>query len=1297
MTVGSACRWFPLVLGMAVSSSTLATDLTAETINREHGLDFECPCSVATDGTSVTATFGLINMSDTDTGTLSIQVDIVSDVPTVQSSSTFRSLFFDDLVLTDSLEAGARLPSTSYEIGKFDESFRRTAEWFYEGRPPEKIAVYADVRLDDTSQDYYRVEYEDISRCGAPGACPATIIMGGYAVDLTQQFAIFSLDYLEDTDADGVGDLNERIVGTNTEDPDSTPSHAIVDVLAYYGPHIREVATAIQHSFATANTILRDSGAHMRFRPVGIVPCSVEPGNRSRCLFKDELESKEMERHGADMGVFFKRYDGEVAAGWANLVGDHTRGNLRPSDLQELGGQLNATITTANGKASGVTLAHELGHVMGLVHDVWGSQLGDPYYNRGNRGAWRWSRGHAVADDFATVMSYGHPNDRFIDPDDRYATRLGVFANPDLNCRGNEQIARPCGVDRQLFGAADAKASLEAVSYQYSAIRQGHADTDDDGFVDPVDDFPDDPSDWLDTDQDGVGNLTDNDDDGDGVNDERDPFPVDGSEWADTDRDGIGNNADTDDDNDGLPDTIDLLPFAEVGPEYDVPLFPAASGKQRQGFVRLFFPGPATYDAKIRIGAGNSAGQRLGNAVLTVKPGTAAHFNSEDLRTGNAEKGLTSRIGPGDSDWRLELLEQRRWAIEVFSYVRTTDGFLTAMHDLAPKVGSDYWVATFNPGSNRNQVSSLRLVNPGVDDAQVRIWGIDDDGDSPGTDVLATIPAITTLTLSSVELEAGGSGFEGALGDGEGKWRLLVNSDVPLLVMSLLESPTGHLTNLSSAPSTRGVVPLFPAAGDPSGRQGFVRVINHSSDDGEVAITAYDDAGVAYGPVTLALAAEAAAHFNSEDLEWGYPAKGLSGRTGGGDGDWRLELSSDLDIEVLSYIRTTDGFLTTMHDIAPVLHNGDHRVVTFNPGENRNQVSKLRLLNQFEAEANVVIQGVDDQGKSQGTDVVLSIPPGKAMTVSADELEAGSTRFDGALGDGAGKWRLHVQSDKPIMVMGLLESPTGHLTNLSAIPGNAANYKTFTAVEVDSEAPQMVEIPAGRFQMGCEHERCQKNSQTEEQPVHEVRIPRPFALSKYEITFAQWDACVADDGCNGYVPDDEGWGRGNRPVINVSWDDAQSYVDWLSQSTGEDYRLPTEAEWEYAARAGSTTLYSWGDELDYSEKPANCRSCGGDGFEYTAPVGSFRANAWGLHDVHGNVEEWVQDCWHDTYDGAPNDGTAWEDGCTYSTYRVARSGFFGSNEWGIRSAARVGRGPVNYGPGYRTYFLGFRIVKSLRP
>jgi len=190
--------------------------------------------------------------------------------------------------------------------------------------------------------------------------------------------------------------------------------------------------------------------------------------------------------------------------------------------------------------------------------------------------------------------------------------------------------------------------------------------------------------------------------------------------------------------------------------------------------------------------------------------------------------------------------------------------------------------------------------------------------------------------------------------------------------------------------------------------------------------------------------------------------------------------------------------------------------------------------------------------------------------------------------------------------------------------------------ECVSDCPQMVVVPARSFTMGGE-------TKSEGEPQHLVTFAKPFAIAKYELTFAEWDACVAGGGCNGYNPRDEGWGRGDQPVINVNWDDAKAYVTWLSRVTGKVYLLLSEAEYEYAARAGATTAYPWGDDVKLNgQVMANCSDCGSewDGRQ-PAPVGSFQPNQFGLYDMVGNVMEWTADCGHTNYDGAPADGSAW--------------------------------------------------------
>ena len=245
----------------------------------------------------------------------------------------------------------------------------------------------------------------------------------------------------------------------------------------------------------------------------------------------------------------------------------------------------------------------------------------------------------------------------------------------------------------------------------------------------------------------------------------------------------------------------------------------------------------------------------------------------------------------------------------------------------------------------------------------------------------------------------------------------------------------------TSANDAGQMVPLFPSASDALGRQGFARVINHSDGAGEVTIEAFDDGGASYGPLTLSIDAGETVHFNSVDLETGNAGKGLSGSTGPGEGDWRLELDSGLDIEVLSYIRTGDGFLTAMHDTAPKGDDG-HRVAIFNPGSNTNQQSLLRLVNRQDADASVTITGTDDKGTSPGDGATVAIPALRSATYTAAELESGNAEgLTGSIGDGSGKWRLTVESEQDIDAMSLLSSPTGHLTNLSTAPGNETDGK----------------------------------------------------------------------------------------------------------------------------------------------------------------------------------------------------------------------------------------------------------------
>ena len=311
-------------------------------------------------------------------------------------------------------------------------------------------------------------------------------------------------------------------------------------------------------------------------------------------------------------------------------------------------------------------------------------------------------------------------------------------------------------------------------------------------------------------------------------------------------------------------------------------------------------------------------------------------------------------------------------------------------------------------------------------------------------------------------------------------------------------------------------------------------------------------------------------------------------------------------------------------------------------------------------------------GKDAGTvPLVTELPPGSyQVEIKADQL--------------SGKANLQIRDgEQQTLVVELAQG------------GSAGDV-----IQDCSECPQMVYIPAGSFRMGD----IQGGLGYFAKPVHRVSV-QAFLMSATEVTFAQWDACVAAGGCDDSGPrsagGDNGWGRGSRPVIEVSWEDAQQYVKWISAKTGEQYRLPTEAEWEYAARAGSETKYFFGNNSDDMCKYGNGAdleakkqnsdwtvvNCN-DGYYRTAPVASFTANAFGLYDMHGNVWEWTQDCWNGSYKGAPSDGTAWLSG--NCGRRVLRGGSWYFNPIYLRSANRY-----RITTGDRSVSVGFRLARTL--
>jgi formylglycine-generating enzyme required for sulfatase activity len=239
--------------------------------------------------------------------------------------------------------------------------------------------------------------------------------------------------------------------------------------------------------------------------------------------------------------------------------------------------------------------------------------------------------------------------------------------------------------------------------------------------------------------------------------------------------------------------------------------------------------------------------------------------------------------------------------------------------------------------------------------------------------------------------------------------------------------------------------------------------------------------------------------------------------------------------------------------------------------------------------------------------------------------------------------------------------------------------------ECAQHCPEMIVIPAGSFTMG--------GPTKFDQPQHTVTFSKPFAVSKYELTFAEWDVCVTGGGCNGYKPYDRLWGRGQQPLINVNWDDAQAYVAWLSAVTGKTYRLLSESEYEYVTRAGTTTAYPWGNDIKLNGTVmANCGGCGSQwDNRQTAPVGSFAPNKFGLYDMVGNVWEWTEDCLHQDYSSSPTDGSPWLDekrgDCRN---RIVRGGAWFDPPGILRSGVRGLRATDS-----RVNGIGFRIGRTL--
>ena len=1038
--------------------------------------------------------------------------------------------------------------------------------------------------------------------------------------------------------------------------------------------------------------------------------------------------------------------------------------------------------------------------------------------------------------------------------------------------------------------------------------------------------------------------------------------------------------------------------------ELAVPFFLSASDERgRQGFARI--RNRSDRDGVVHVHAFDDGGNERGPVTLSLDAGQTVHFNSTDLETGNAGKGLPAGVGRGRGNWRLQF--DTDLAIDAMAYVRHGDGFLTSMHDVAAYSNRRHRIPIFNPASNDRQRSLLRLANPSNAVVRVTIAGVDDAGASPGTEVSLDLPPRAARTLTAVELEQGGAGLTGRLGDGAGKWRLAIDADGPLYAMSLLESPTGHLSNLSLPARGEEVtltVSVFGAgevavAGLPDALEcsafdcrgvfeaGTRLVLEASPEAGRG--TEWNDCGRADGdrcevwldedslvfaafqaPEPLALRSnviilsaeqldgltavqEFSLNFREDTqgaAEWTQGDVLLSEGVAGVDDD---DLRSEPFARRIDYIEGTYILHTEPASLEDLFESGSYsstaqsavspaawtppvpgtvvakgvRYVGLSPNQplregyplsHRFEVDKNITLpvadtNTLVETENIWIGGTFDLGvdpdfhwtlkprpevrlaarpwlqtqlraRVQGEvplrhaetlyrkrlppiplkppvlifpELVLQvaveatvgaqvvsptvtlggdatagfhyiadegITPLYASMLEPDEIDIGTLalnfdanvkvgldarlnvrvmawrgphlygRMEPYLGAQKCPWGDYVDlyggvrlaaggelailsrrfsaevpildRRKPLGRVGLDANDNdalfdGLVAGLTVTPGvkrlsiawdglegqtddcgisyniyrdgrriashwprtsfvdtgldaeNSYSYEISANLPSGRESPRsepvagrplpdpfrdclecplMVPLPAGSFTMGAPE--SERGSRDNERPQRTVSIPA-FAASAHEVTFAQWDDCVAAGGCGGYRPYDEGWGRSDRPVGNVSWDDAQLYVDWLSRSSGQSYRLLTESEWEYAARAGTATPFHTGGTITPQQAnfdgrfdyPGNNYNESGLFRRQTVPVGSFAPNGLGLYDMHGNVWEWVQDC-YGSYEVAPSDGSAVEGGSCSG--RVLRGGSWNNFPWVLRSAFRHWRGTS-----LRYHHIGFRVARTL--
>lgn len=475
-----------------------------------------------------------------------------------------------------------------------------------------------------------------------------------------------------------------------------------------------------------------------------------------------------------------------------------------------------------------------------------------------------------------------------------------------------------------------------------------------------------------------------------------------------------------------------------------------ADNPNQQTFLRFINPNPVANVVTI-VGHDDSGAVGFnGQMTLALPAQTTMQLNATDLELGNAAKGLSGRLGDGVGKWQLKLNSPE--AITVMSLIRTPDGFLTSVSEAAPRsAAGKHSLVTANPFSNQVQQGFIRVVNPSAESGMVFVSAIDDAGVSaPGGELEFELGPFESLNFNSVDYTLGNlsKGLVGALGEGVGAWHFTVRSTLNVGVMGLIRTPDGFVTNLShSAPrdamdASADRMMFTVNRGDNQTQQSMLRLVNNQAAEAVVVLSGIDDSGTrGRDTVYVTLPPNTATEVLPSDLEQSNPGAGVFSNFGGfgpGVGHWQVTVSEqeESNVDAQSLMLVPGGFLTNLSGTVPQSSQYQAKVWIVNPGSNTDQRSVLRIVNRSDSAGAVLIEAIDDAGvDAPGSSVVLALAPRAAIELTAQDLEQGNVDkgMVGALGDGAGKWRMTLSADVPINAQSQLTTPSGFLTDLSRV------------------------------------------------------------------------------------------------------------------------------------------------------------------------------------------------------------------------------------------------------------------------